>query len=93
MLSKTSSTATDTDTSGTASSRTWLSATSAKVNVAMNVPNSSGVRSVRSRIRSSRGDCACMVCTISVTAVSTKPVSVIMPPAIAASVACAAPAS
>ena len=92
-LTSTSSSARVTDTSGTESGLTWLSATSAKVNVAVNVPNSSGVVSVRSSTRSSRGDWLCTVCTIKVTAVSTKPVKVIMPPAIAPSVDSAAPTS
>ena len=82
-----SSSETSTDTSGTASSLTWLRTTSAKVNVAVNVPNRIGVLSVRSTIRISLGDWLCTVCTISVTAVSTNPVSVIIPAAIAPSVA------
>ena len=53
----------------------------------MNVPNRIGVLSVRSTIRISLGDWLCTVCTISVTAVSTNPVSVIIPAAIAPSVA------
>jgi hypothetical protein len=55
-LTSTSSSASVTDTSGTAFGLICPSATSAKVNVAVNVPNSSGVLSVRSSTRSSRGD-------------------------------------
>ena len=86
-LTSSSSSDTSTDTSGTAFSLTWLRTTSAKVNVAVNVPNRIGVLSVRSTIRISLGDWFCTVCTISVTAVSTNPVSVIIPAAIAPSVA------
>ncbi len=86
-LIRSSSNETSTDTSGTAFSRTWLRTTSAKVNVAVNVPKRIGVLSVRSTIRISLGDWFCTVCTISVTAVSTNPVSVIIPAAIAPSVA------
>lgn len=78
---------------GTRSFCTWLRATSAYRAVPISSPKSTRYRLKCPSAETSRGDIDWTVWITSVIAVTMKPASVIMPPAMAASVACAVDAS